>query len=241
MSHYLPATPELLTPERWDGIDINNPRDFYSERLPVFASPGESQKAAIALAGCLEDVMLGSCETSEVELSEGSFEPSEEDMPDGTVLLLDTESLSKYIFEEGHEPDWKEPEKTEESGLDSDFLDLWRRRQPAAAEDDFGEETAIFKEEGILYVRAVKWGVILTSGGQRMLTTWELADPRTTGGGIGIAPGEADMAIGREAKVLPLPINRTVAQPDLQTFHFGIRCIEKVTDIKLVRNQAVQC
>lgn len=236
MAHYIEPNKELISAGYWDGLDINATEPFRIQPEPVYLSPLEQHRASIALAHCLDEVMIGNREEAEI-VNGGSLDPSATEMPDGTVLILDTESLNKYAFVPGHEAQWKDPEEMGDPPIGDEYLDMWSRRQPAAEDADFGEEVAVFGEEDIIYTRSLRWGVLLTRGdesGKRLVGTWGFASPRTSAAGV-VAPVHIDNVFGRGAEALPLTVGDTQVQADIRSFHFGIRTIERVNAVRAVK------
>lgn len=236
MSHHPEPNKELISAGYWNGLDINDPDRFRIQPEPVYLTPLEQHRASVALAHCLDEAMVGNRSEAEV-VNGGRFDPSAEEMPDGTVLILDTESLSKYVFVPGHEADWKEPKEEGDSPIGDEYLDMWSRRQPAAEDDAFDEEIAVFKEEDIIYARCLRWGVLLTredGDNKRLIGTWRLSSVRTSAAGV-VVPVHMDNFFGREAETVPLAIGHTEAQADIRSFHFGIRTIDRVNAIRSVK------
>lgn len=238
MSHHLEPNKELISAGYWNGLDINDPEPFRIQPEPVYLTPLEQHRASVDLAHCLDGVMIGNRDEAEI-VNGGNINPTAEEMPDGTVLILDTESLSKYVFIPGHEPEWKDPGETGDPSIEDDFLDMWSRRQPAPEDADFGEELTVFGEEDIIYTRSLKWGVVLTreggdEDGKRVVGIWRFASPRTSAAGV-VVPVHMDNFFGREAKSLPLSIGSTQTRADIRSFHFGIRTIERVNAVRTVK------
>jgi hypothetical protein len=243
MPSYIEPDERLLTPEHW-GADINNPDQFETSREIELAylTPQEQHGAAIALSDCLNDVMNnGVAETDSDE--EEAFDPSASEMPDGTIIILDSETLSAYNLQPGHMDNWDTPEITEESNGNGDGLvDLWRRNQPGPPKPEdvrFGAERAVFVDEKMIYNHSLQWGVLATrrdGSGQRVAATWNLGGPRTTGGGV-IVPVDTTTpeGWGREAAPLPIELGRTVTRPAIRSFHFAIRTIARTNAVYVVR------
>lgn len=230
---------KLVSPEYWDGIDIGDPAPFAEPpRMPVHLTVKEHRAAGVVLASCLDDVMSNQHIERDLKVEE-TFDPTESELGDGTVLILDKEHLSMWTYPPGNERDWKEPDPAwpDTPPIGSDYVGMWRGRQPYGMDDQhFGDERVVFAEDKIIYSRLLTWAVLLTRRNKnrdRFLATWAFAAPKAGPGGIDV-PISDDVDFMRTAKRLPLTVGQTVPDGDLHTPTFGIRAMERVKKIKIV-------
>ncbi|MGH7194898.1 MAG: hypothetical protein ACREJM_15390 [Candidatus Saccharimonadales bacterium] len=229
---------KLATPEYWDGIDIGDPAPFDVPYVfPAHTTAAEQRGAGIVLASCLDEVMGSDYVEQDLKTGE-EFDPTESELGDGTVLVIDQESLAMWTYPQGHDRQWPEPGPVRDARhLGSDFVGLWRGRQPhSLGLPHFGSERVAFPDEYMTYTRLLHWAVLLTRRDEerkRLLATWALAAPAATPNGVSV-PLSADSVIFRTAERLPMKVGQAVTMPDLVTPNYGVRHMERVRKLKIV-------
>lgn len=238
MSFELEPKPELLTPQFWNGVDINNPNHFMGISPDYIAATKKEQRvAADHLASCLHQVLSG--DFTEVKASVGNEFFADESVQDGTVVVLDREHLLKFLPANPRDRDASQ-EKPVGSGvpIDKPYANHWRDQQPAGISDHFGEESAHFPDVDAQYSRHLSWGVLVSrkkskeSGERRYLATWAFCAARSSSNGISIPTGGPYYF--RCLETLPLDIQIARPLPSVQLQSGTTRMVERIRDIHIV-------
>lgn len=229
----------LASSEYWDGIDTDDPSHFDVPYVPAARVTAHEQKAAaLVLASCLNEVISNDFVEQELRAGE-EFDPTETELEDGTVLIIDSEHLFRWSYPPGSDHEWEEPNQALDTPpISNDFVSMWRGRQPynTSTDQHFGDERVAFPEDKMVYGRVLSWGVLLTrrdAQRDRFLATWALAAPHATPRGVAV-PLSPDMEMFRTAERLPMKVGQAIPNPDTVAPTFGIRSVERVRKLKIV-------
>ncbi len=238
MAHLLEPKQELLSPEYWGGVDINNPNHFtvpYVE--PTTPTRSEHRIAAGQLARVLTDIVNdGGTEFKSHMRPE--FDPSNTQLEDGSVVILDQEQLYKWVDRKDKKDSPRYPRTSDTPPITSPFVDYWRSNlgfvKPGGS-THFGDEEAFFEAEEAMYGRHLSWGVLTTAkSGLRMICTWGISVPKYREGlGVGVLGGDKWF---RLARALPLEVGVAEAHPQLDLEVVTVRSIQRVSEIRVVHS-----
>ncbi len=160
--------PELISPGYW-GVDIKDNFRFVADDLlyrDVKISPRSRLFAVARLQYCLSRVLQhGYAETQ--LLSQGAFSPTEQELPDGSVVVIEQESLDQLIA-----PNTDNSEAltgaqmraimgSEGIPIQEPFVNYWISSQQVPDPTVFGRDRAYF-DDNLVYTRELRWGVSLT-------------------------------------------------------------------------------
>ncbi|HYF96759.1 MAG TPA: hypothetical protein VD947_01835 [Patescibacteria group bacterium] len=234
MTHILEPDKKLISPEYWGGVDIKDASQFNREMpAPSYLSIQEQAAADLVLATCLGEVMHGNFAETPYWPDE-NFNPSEGELGDGTVIIVDSESLMRRSYAPGQDREW--PERHEPTGTrlgTTDFCDIWKSHQPVDSETPiFGEEQASFPAEKIMYDRALQWGVLVTQKSKRLVSTCGFELPRVRSNRV-FMPSRRDKML-RRADAMPIPFQKTTTSPELHLDDSSIRGMNRVRGIHIV-------
>lgn len=235
----LEPKPELLTPEYWGGVDINNPNYFAGPYIEP-ATPSRSERREAA--GELAQVLAGVVKSGGTELRshmEPEFDPSRIQLEDGSIVILDREFLLRQFNHQGTKKPFTQPHPGYASPpITSPYVDYWRSNIGFVAtggSNNFGNEVAIFESEEAMYGRYLSWGVLTTAkSGLRMVCTWAISAPQycAESGGISIPLAGNRWAGYRTARSLPLDVGVAIPNPQLGKN----RTIERTSEIRVIHS-----
>ncbi len=239
------STARLATPGYWDGIDIHDPTPFDVERVPPeHLSAPEQAGAGIVLASCLDEVMSNDYMVSDLKTG-SEFNPTESELSDGTVFVMDLESIAQFRYGRKFDRDWQEPAPDDPGFPDDPLIEIdavamWRSQQPhMPMHGHFGSVRAAFTEDKMTYVRALEWGVLITRCNEdrdRLVATWPLAAPTATGAGVQVpTSGPRECKLLRTAQRVPMKIGQAVPQADRHTPRYSVRSMKRLRSLKILR------
>lgn len=234
MTYQIEPRNELLSPEYWGGVDIDNPNHF---AFPLDTVTSHTRRdhsfAANSLRLCLTRVLRGNYTEASSHI-QPEFGPDLQQHADGTVIVIDSEQLRKWTPTDSGLVSVTSPTFPNDSPrIRTPFAEYWRENQEI--EDfvnlrHFGQEEAYFRDESAMYSRTVDWGVLLSRrNGTRIAVKFPLAVPRASMVGILIPP--------RSSRAESLPIDIGLAEPIPASIldTSATRRIHRVKDIRIVR------
>jgi len=236
MSCTIPFQPEWSMREYWDGVDIHSPQVNYSDPQ-ITLTKEEHATAAADLAFTLRDALLNGFNETVLK-QEPLFDPTPGNMPDGTVFLLDRESLCLTMRRDGQAI--RHEIENNPRPIEAPYTGQWIRNQlPLGREDvHFGEESAYEVNENLSYSRIISWGVVLTrERGKRVLAKWAHGAPKVKVGTHVEVPHGGDEFF-RGGKELPLEVGQTSAYGEFSLPAYSGRMISRIKEIRMVTTDA---
>jgi len=237
MSYILEPNPVLLSPVYWDGADINAPNHLgATPESEGQVSEFEGRIAASLLKRTLGFVVADKYEELQNPIQIPEFNPDSGILEDGTILVIDRESLARYSYPATGERVW-DAKKVGEGGspILPPYGKHWKENQIRSSEGerpDFGDDRAFFPELFTIYNRYLQWGVLLSRRNKlRLIATWALSDPQARRFGIKVKPPKDD------GQILPFNVGPGTANlgPDVQADDFTLRLITRVRDVTVIK------
>lgn len=227
--------PRLITSDYWQGVDIANPDHFKTvtsnEGLPVGIMV--LRNATKSFLGRIS--VLVHEQGHEERVFTQWFEPTADTLCDGSLVIIERESLvTEHEGDQGVLRDLSIKATNQQSfPITSPFSSNWIDAQIAGFHD-CGVEHALFEEQGILYIRSLMWGILLTNKrGERGVATWAFHDPSI----IDLETGEVEIT-QPDDEVEELPLEIGVPRPELILDETGVvmRSIERNKSVNIVRH-----
>lgn len=217
MAHQLEANPTLHSPGYWDGYDIQQDEVFYAQEEFLILNKRQYTLASLALKEGLAAIASGN--STEVRYQNTEFNPPAEVLPDGSVIVLESESLAAFRFDDqAIQSNEGEDVVTQPIPIARPFADHWLAHQGSVDEQGepvlFGIESVFFINEKIWYSRILAWGVIVSlEKERRAVQTFNFHDPVITSWGIDGIPDYRRR--GPKTLALPMPISIGETTPSL--------------------------
>lgn len=169
MTHFIPENDKFKSPEYWDGLDIYDEELFRHLEWTPFTRLNKKQfKAARqSLMAAQQNVKKGNSVDIRYELGT-EFNPSEQQLEDGTVIILKTEELSHHVYTDSDRR-WTKNESRDAvtPPISRPFSEYWAATRISHTDADdqpnsAGYEELFYWNDNIRYSRLLNWGVIVT-------------------------------------------------------------------------------
>ncbi len=231
MAYQLEADPQLLSSEYW-GLDIDDLNSFADEVEAPLLSRVAYRAAARRLVTCLSEVMLDNY--IEQSFPARMFDPSHNELNDGSVVVILREQVMKAFLPEDKELKWSDADDNKNSPpLSHPIAAYWRRNQTGQIEN-FGRETVLFPDGVSRYDRFAEMGVLSTApSGDRRVKCWDLDEVSVTPDMFTVPVSKPK--VNRIVELCPLFIDMPIAIKTTVSPEVTIRMIERITDIRVIR------
>ncbi|HSW37557.1 MAG TPA: hypothetical protein VLG37_04300 [Candidatus Saccharimonadales bacterium] len=237
MSYRLEPAAKYVSPEYWDGVDINQTELFIPGEVAVgniWLTQKEGTRAAQYLAEYLGEIASG--EHAELAaFRRGEFNPADNGLGEGSVVIVDNEYLSHWHY--------LDPERTMSGNnhyhtnrpITEPFMDYWLRNQMGGERLHFGDEEAVYPEQNMVYSRYLNWGVVIElKDGSYAFTRDAFGAPKLQPGGTVSVPPKNSW-IFRGASILPVEVGKARASGRLELDTCAIDTIERIRSLRVVR------
>lgn len=194
----------VLNPAYWDGVDVFSGQ-VPNSQIPETLSPKRREyfRCARYLFELIKLIDEG--QYTEVRYTAEELAPSSSEMPDGTVLILDTEALT-------HSPHMSPELLSQVEEISPSvfwpYADYWRAYRDSHL--ILGQERLGFPEQRAVYMRSLDWGVLTSrKDGTRLVQAfnfYNVFSPRFSD----FLDVHATVGFSHPI-VLPLPIHETLS------------------------------
>jgi hypothetical protein len=174
MTHFLPETEKFKSPEYWGGYDIFDEGNFTDLPSGPFIHTNRRQYnfARNTLINAQTQILAGNSAEIRQQKS-GEFDPTPQNLEDGTVVVIDNEGLSRHIYADPSR-NWNPHDSWSRvtAPISRTFSEYWAANRYIPRDhddqtDSSGYEELTYWEDNIKYSRLLSWGVIVSYEKQR--------------------------------------------------------------------------
>jgi len=227
---------QTMTPEYWAGYDIHNAQLFQeAERTPPASlSFRECKQARNYLIEGVGQVAAGNA----TEIRYGVGMEFNTDLPDGSLLVVDTEYLSKTIFDDS-KPARSGPRATKpRPAIVRPYSTFWLNNQDGTEKPnvDLGTEAVTVADAHTIctYTRTLDWGVVMTHGQDRVIKPFSFGATRLLADGtVYVPPARQDY---ERVERMPVPIGKVVVgrRLNIRKHGYTIDALDRVRSVDVV-------
>ncbi|MES2971469.1 MAG: hypothetical protein V4702_04055 [Patescibacteria group bacterium] len=186
MTRQIEASPHLVSPDYW-GVDISDVDAFQGapERTWLQNTPSLNRQALSSLCEVIMAAQFNCTVDTQAASGDERFDPTVSELPDGSVVILQREYVTKNSTPEGQpgelvnldgnpiaKPDQETPP------ISKPYSEFWKIMRNTGEEwwceseyeADSHQEFALYPDQGMSYGRYLEWGVLTTTAdGERLL------------------------------------------------------------------------
>ncbi|CAN5149555.1 hypothetical protein BH09PAT3_BH09PAT3_2340 [soil metagenome] len=220
----------VFNADNWAGYDILDPSMFVETTYepPIYLDKREFNAARNDLLHGLGNVAAG----NSTEIKYGLGKEFNSELPDGSLVVVDQETAMVWRYDQPRAHGDAEPE-AKGNRITRPYSSHWLQCQyEGIAAKDAGVESLTIAQKNLLYVRTLKWGVLVTQGERRGILEFGFGSVKLLPGGIPDAP-KYWRGLMNTADPMPISVGRV--EPDsLRLDEVTVDSLSRVRSIDVV-------
>ena len=227
---------QKLTPVYWDDHNIHDAQ--------AFQSAAHAPQAELTFEGCkrARDYLLDGighvAAGNATEIRYGNGTQFNADLPDGSLVITDTEYLTKWTYDDPDRSRKRSRFEESEPAFYRPFSMFWLNNQDGTIKPQtkLGTESVTLADENTLctYGRILDWGIVMTQDQERLIKPFSFSAIKLLSNGEVYAPS-VKRGFARAVR-MPLPIGNVEVHPRLTVGKLGYArdTLERVRSVDVV-------